>query len=87
MSLNVITSPLLDVAGVRHAFFTRTGGVSAGIYESLNVGLGSGDDPQAVLENRARQFLALTLQVEIGWRIIHESDRWRRGFAWYLGLR
>jgi YfiH family protein len=54
VSLEVITSPLLDVAGVRHAFFTRNGGVSNGIYGSLNVGLGSGDDPQAVLENRAR---------------------------------
>jgi YfiH family protein len=52
MSLPVITSPLLDVAGVRHAFFTRQGGVSAGIYASLNVGLGSNDDPDAVRENR-----------------------------------
>lgn len=53
--LSVITSPLLDdVAGVRHAFFTRSGGVSTGIYTSLNVGLGSGDDPAAVSENRAR---------------------------------
>src|SRR5436309_8514253 len=50
----VITSKLLDVAGVRHAFFTRNGGVSAGIYASLNVGLGSGDDPDAVRENRRR---------------------------------
>ena len=54
MSLPVLTSPLLEVAGVRHAFFTRQGGMSRGIYESLNVGLGSGDDPDAVLENRAR---------------------------------
>jgi len=54
MSLPVLTSKLLDVAGVRHAFFTRNGGVSQGIYASLNVGLGSGDDPAAVLENRAR---------------------------------
>jgi YfiH family protein len=52
--LAVLTSPLLDVAGVRHAFFTRQGGVSRGVYESLNVGLGSGDDPEAVRENRRR---------------------------------
>jgi YfiH family protein len=52
MSLPVITSPLLDVAGVRHAFFTREGGVSTGVYAGLNVGLGSNDDPEAVLENR-----------------------------------
>jgi YfiH family protein len=52
--LPVITSPLLDLAGVRHAFFTRRGGVSTGIYEGLNVGLGSGDAPGDVLENRRR---------------------------------
>lgn len=52
--LPVITSPLLDLAGVRHAFFTRQGGVSTGIYEGLNVGLGSGDAPDDVIENRRR---------------------------------
>ncbi|MDQ0314226.1 peptidoglycan editing factor PgeF [Amorphus orientalis] len=51
----MITAPELDrIAGIRHAFFTREGGVSEGIYESLNVGIGSRDDPQAVQENRAR---------------------------------
>jgi polyphenol oxidase len=38
---------------VRHAFFTREGGVSRGIYASLNCGFGSNDDPGAVAENRA----------------------------------
>ena len=52
--LPVITSPLLDLAGVQHAFFTRQGGVSTGIYEGLNVGLGSGDAPADVAENRRR---------------------------------
>jgi hypothetical protein len=52
--LAVITSKLLEVEGVRHAFFTRQGGVSQGIYASLNVGLGSNDDPDAVAENRRR---------------------------------
>jgi len=52
--LPVLTSPLLDVPGVRHAFFTRRGGVSEGIYAGLNVGLGSRDDPEAVRENRRR---------------------------------
>ena len=51
----VIRSALLDaVPGVRHAFFTRKGGVSAGIYESLNVGRGSKDEAADVAENRAR---------------------------------
>jgi YfiH family protein len=54
MTLPVLTSPLLDLPGVRHAFFTRNGGVSEGLYDSLNVGLGSKDDPAAVAENRRR---------------------------------
>jgi hypothetical protein len=44
----------LAAPGVAHGFFTREGGVSEGIYASLNCGLGSGDDPEAVTENRAR---------------------------------
>ena len=63
MTLPVITSPLLDVAGVRHAFFTRQGGVSQGIYESLNVGIGSKDDPDAVI---GRQLTRLIGADEMG---------------------
>lgn len=43
-----------SLAPLRHGFFTRAGGVSTGIYEGLNVGLGSNDDPRAVIENRIR---------------------------------
>ena len=57
-----LTSPRLDVAGVRHAFFTRRGGVSSGIYASLNLGRGSRDDPAAVVENQARAASALGLE-------------------------
>ncbi len=54
-ALPVITSPLLQrLPGVRHAFFTRQGGVSQGVYASLNVGRGSRDDPAAVAQNRVR---------------------------------
>lgn len=53
-ALAPVTHPLLDRAGVRHAFFTRRGGVSTGLYESLNTGVGSRDDPAAVAENRRR---------------------------------
>nr|WP_314437482.1 peptidoglycan editing factor PgeF [uncultured Brevundimonas sp.] len=49
-----ITHPLLTAAGFRHGFFTRAGGVSTGIYEGLNAGVGSKDDPAAVAENRRR---------------------------------
>lgn len=53
--MQTLKSALLSqVEGVRHAFFTRQGGVSTGVYESLNVGVGSQDDPEAVQENRAR---------------------------------
>ena len=44
----------LALPGLRHAFFTRQGGVSAGIYASLNGGAGSRDIAGAVAENRAR---------------------------------
>lgn len=40
--------------GIRHAFFTREGGVSEGIYGTLNGGLGSSDRPERVAENRRR---------------------------------
>jgi YfiH family protein len=45
---------LKDLRGIRHGFLTRRGGVSDGIYASLNCGLGSRDDQGAVVENRAR---------------------------------
>lgn len=47
--------------GIRHGFFTRQGGVSTGIYGSLNCGLGSGDDAENVRQNRA--LVAQTLGV------------------------
>lgn len=53
-TLSPITHPLLDKAGIRHGFFTRQGGVSTGLYDSLNTGVGSFDDPAAVQENRRR---------------------------------
>jgi YfiH family protein len=54
-TLPTIQSPLLaGIEGVRHAFFTRKGGVSTGIYDSLNVGRGSRDEAADVAENRRR---------------------------------
>jgi YfiH family protein len=51
----MLGSPLLSaIPGLRHAFFTRHGGVSDGIYASLNGGIGSSDDPARVTENRRR---------------------------------
>jgi YfiH family protein len=62
-----MTAPnLLALAGlqgsvVRHAFFTRAGGVSGGLYASLNCSFGSGDDPAKVAENRGKACAALGL--------------------------
>ena len=47
-------SPLAALDGVRHGFFTREGGVSKGLYGSLNCGMGSCDELALVLENRRR---------------------------------
>jgi YfiH family protein len=52
MSLSPITHPLLSKPGIRHGFFTRQGGVSTDLYEGLNCGVGSKDDPEAVIHNR-----------------------------------
>jgi len=53
--LTPVQSTLLsEIAGLRHGFFTRQGGVSTGLYSSLNVGFGSGDAEAAVRENRTR---------------------------------
>lgn len=55
---------LSSVPGIRHAFFTRTGGVSSGIYAGLNGGLGSQDEPAKVRENRRRMAAALDVSPE-----------------------
>lgn len=54
MALKPYTASNLKGGAVRHGFFTRKGGVSKGIYESLNCGPGSQDNPAAVAENRRR---------------------------------
>ena len=51
MSLDLVRSGSLDLP---HGFFGRQGGVSKGAIASLNCGLGSGDDLQAVETNRRR---------------------------------
>jgi polyphenol oxidase len=49
-----LTAESLRIPGVAHGFFTRLGGVSQGVYASLNGGVGSRDRLEAVTENRAR---------------------------------
>lgn len=55
---------LAALDGVRHFFFTREGGVSTGLYASLNGGIGSDDDRARVTENRARMAAALGVAPE-----------------------
>lgn len=58
-------SPLLSVLpGIDHGFFGREGGVSTGIYASLNAGPGSKDDPACVIENRRRIAAAMGVAPE-----------------------
>ncbi len=54
MTLPVLTHDAFSFPGIRYGFFTRVGGVSDGIFESLNCGIGSGDDVNKVHENRSR---------------------------------
>jgi YfiH family protein len=55
---------LAKLPGIRHAFFTRAGGVSRGVYASLNAGVGSNDDPGHVAENRARMAATIGVATE-----------------------
>ena len=54
----------LALPGIAHGFFTREGGVSDGLYASLNCGVGSNDARDRVLENRARVAQALGVGAE-----------------------
>ena len=57
-------SSLAALPGIRHAFFTRDGGVSSGLYAGLNGGQGSSDRASDVEENRARMAAALGVSPE-----------------------
>ena len=59
-----IIAPSLAHANIRHAFFTREGGVSSGVYASLNGGTGSRDEPEKVRENHNRMAAALGISGE-----------------------
>jgi YfiH family protein len=61
---------------MRHGFFGREGGVSHGLYASLNAGTGSRDDPEAVRENRRRIAAAFALPPErlAGVHQVHSAE-------------
>lgn len=79
----------VEVPGASVRFSTRAGGVSAGPYESLNLGLQTGDEPELVVENRRLVASAVGLAPEamaIGHQVHGvEIERWdampEHGFA------
>ncbi|HEX2760223.1 MAG TPA: polyphenol oxidase family protein, partial [Rhizomicrobium sp.] len=79
---------LQKLPGIAHGFFGRDGGLSTGVYASLNCGPGSRDEPAAVAGNRARvvQALApgarLVSLAQIHSAVIHIVDD-----AWNFDLR
>jgi polyphenol oxidase len=62
--MTITAASLSGLVGIRHAFFTRDGGVSSGIYATLNAGIASKDDAAHVVENRARMARALGVPPE-----------------------
>jgi YfiH family protein len=83
----ICASSLARLPGIAHAFFTREGGVSEGIYASMNGGAGSGDDPARVAENRKRMCAALGVGALATCYQVHSAEAvlatapWPRGEA------
>jgi len=84
----LVSDALTAATGVAHAFFTRQGGVSNGIYASLNMGYGSADNSELVRENRARAAnvfdleaddLVTLYQVHSPDCVVVESNAWMLG--------
>jgi polyphenol oxidase len=67
---------LASYPNIRHAFFTRQGGVSEGLYATLNGGLGSSDDPARIAENRRRMAgdLGVEPQALVSVHQVHSPD-------------
>ncbi len=82
MTIPRVEAQNLKGASFAHGFFGREGGVSEGIYASLNCGPGSKDDPAAVMENRSRVALVLGPQTEllslsqVHSTVVHNAPMW-----------
>ncbi len=76
MTLSPITAPALDDPRIAHGFFTREGGVSSGIYATLNGGAGSRDARANVAENRHRMAEALGVAADrlVLPHLVHSPD-------------
>jgi len=67
-------SPRMEAAGFLVAFTQRAGGVSEGTFRSLNLGLGTDDEPERVFENRRRMVAALGLDQVAALRQVHGTE-------------
>lgn len=65
---------LSTLPGLQHGFFGRQGGVSMGLYASLNVGPGSGDDPEAVARNREILREVFSASALLSCHQVHSAD-------------
>ncbi|MCR5667229.1 MAG: peptidoglycan editing factor PgeF [Eubacterium sp.] len=75
--LPVLKYPLLEsVDCVKHLFTTRMGGVSSGIYDSLNLSFDRGDDETCVMENyrRVAEYLGVGLDDIVTSRQMHTTN-------------
>jgi polyphenol oxidase len=83
-----LTAPSLDgIPAITHGFFTRQGGVSRGIYASLNCGHGSRDDAAAVSKNRGRVAKFLNAQHLITANQVHSATAVVAREAWGANAR
>ncbi|RAN37457.1 peptidoglycan editing factor PgeF [Hyphomonas pacifica] len=74
-SLPHVEAPNLSpLPGIRHGFFGRQGGVSTGLYSSLNVGTGSNDAPGDVSANRERVRAAMQADALLSCYQTHSAD-------------
>jgi YfiH family protein len=83
----VLADNLASLKSVAHGFFTRQGGVSDGIYASLNCGLGSEDEPDAVRENRRRVVAHLAATDIVSAHQVHGTTALHVDQVWPSGVR
>lgn len=83
----ILGDQIAGLPGVAHGFFTRHGGVSQGIYASLNCGIGSRDDQACVQHNRARVVSHLGAQDIISAYQVHGTTALIVQGAWQAGER
>ncbi|MGZ9096789.1 MAG: peptidoglycan editing factor PgeF [Micavibrio sp.] len=91
MSVHVLKDSRFVPAGTKiaHGFFGREGGVSTGLYASLNCGAGTEDRTENVRENRARVALALNTKPEnlVSLKQVHSADCLFVSAPWSLDQR